>query len=85
MSGRVALNYRALGSHAPFSTKTDQVVPMETLGNIAQALSELVIEAPVTVSQVLVRDLAGTGANLLACQTIAAVEAEENTADTETE
>ncbi|MCC8075916.1 MAG: DUF1667 domain-containing protein [Clostridiales bacterium] len=65
--------------------KTDQVVPMETLGNIAQALSELVIEAPITVSQVLVRDLAGTGANLLACQTIVAVEAEEDTANTETE
>ncbi|MCD8146836.1 MAG: DUF1667 domain-containing protein [Clostridiales bacterium] len=65
--------------------KTDQIVPMETLGNIAQALSELTVEAPVMVSQVLVRDLAGTGANLLSCQTIPAAEAKEETSDGETE
>lgn len=53
--------------------KTDRAVPRETLSNIARALEELRVEAPVYVSQVLVRDIAGTGANLVACKTISQI------------
>jgi CxxC motif-containing protein len=42
-------------------------VPKELLDAIRDSLSTLEAEAPIFVSQVLVRDLCGTGANLVAC------------------
>jgi CxxC motif-containing protein len=42
-------------------------VPTELLDAIRGILSALEAEAPIFVSQVLVRDLCGTGANLVAC------------------
>jgi CxxC motif-containing protein len=49
------------------SVKTDRPVPTELLDAIRGILSALEAEAPIFVSQVLVRDLCGTGANLVAC------------------
>lgn len=56
--------------------KTDRAVSKDDLPNIARELQELQVEAPIFVSQVLVSDLCGTGANLVACATIP--RAEEN-------
>lgn len=68
---RVSGEVRVIGADVDrCPVKTDRVVPRETLGNIAQALDELRVEAPIYVSQVLARDIAGTGANLVACKTI---------------
>ena len=50
--------------------KTDGAVSKDDLPNIARLLQELRVEAPIYVSQVLVSDLCGTGANLVACATI---------------
>lgn len=50
--------------------KTDRPVPEERLEEIGAALRSLEAEAPVFVSQVLVRDLCGTGANLVACASL---------------
>lgn len=50
--------------------KTDRPVPVDQLDQVAEALKALEVTAPVTVSQVLVRDFCGTGANLVACASI---------------
>ncbi len=69
---RVNAEVRVTGAETDrVKVKTDQTIPLETLKNIADVLRELVVPAPIYVSQVLVRDIAGTGANLIACQSIA--------------
>lgn len=50
--------------------KTDRPVPAERLAEIEAVLRTAVVEVPVYVSQVLLRDLCGTGANLVACASL---------------
>lgn len=72
---RITAEVRVSGANTDrCPVKTDCVVPLETVKNIAAVLEELVIPAPIYVSQVIVRDIAGTGANLVACKSIAAVQ-----------
>lgn len=54
--------------------KTDRAVKLEHLDNILAELKEMHLEAPIYVSQVLIHDIAGTGANLVACRTVQRVE-----------
>lgn len=54
--------------HCP--VKSDRAIPTERLGQILAELKELRIEAPVYISQTLATDIAGTGANIIACKTI---------------
>jgi CxxC motif-containing protein len=49
------------------AVKTDRPVPEELLDVIQDTLRTLEVEAPIYVSQVLVGDLCGSGANLVAC------------------
>lgn len=51
--------------------KTDRPVSPERLENVEAALRALKVEAPVYVSQVLLRDVCGTGANVVSCGSIA--------------
>lgn len=67
------------GAEEKLPVKLDRAVPLETLNNIAEALSGLTAEAPVYVSQVLARDVAGTGANLVACKSVPKAEPSEKT------
>lgn len=50
--------------------KTDRPVPPDRLEEIEAVLSTMELESPVYVSQVLLRDLCGTGANLVSCSSI---------------
>lgn len=50
--------------------KTDRAVSKDDLPNIAEILEHFQAEAPVYISQVLIRDIGGTGANLVACKNI---------------
>lgn len=63
--------------HLP--VKTDRAVRLEHLDNILDVLKELHLEAPIYVSQVIVRDIAGTGANLVSCATVNKSEAPKET------
>jgi CxxC motif-containing protein len=49
------------------AVKTDRPVPTELLVIIRDTLSSLEVDAPIYVSQVLIRDLCGSGVNLVAC------------------
>lgn len=67
------------------NVKTDRAVKLEHLDNILDVLKELHLEAPIFVSQVLVRDIAGTGANLVSCQTVNKAEPTEKPLEQETD
>lgn len=50
--------------------KTDRPVPATALNEIQAILWEFTAQAPVFISQPLIRDIAGTGANLIASRSI---------------
>lgn len=51
--------------------KMDRPVSPDRLSDVESALRALEVEAPVYVSQVLLRDVCGTGANVISCGSIA--------------
>ena len=65
--GTVRLNGAAV-ERCP--VRTDRPVPPERLEDVERALRELEAEAPVYVSQVLLRNVCGTGANVVAAGSI---------------
>ncbi len=48
------------------SVKTDRPVPKELISRVMEEISHLRLKAPVEVGQVVVRDVAGSGADLVA-------------------
>ena len=50
--------------------KTDRPVPVDCLEEQEALLRATVVEAPVYVSQVLLRDVCGTGANVVSCASL---------------
>ena len=52
--------------------KTDRPVPTTALDEIQAILREFTVQAPVTISQPLIRDIARTGANLIASRSVPA-------------
>ena len=50
--------------------KTDRPIPKQQMMEAARALDAVVLTAPVTVGQVILRDFLHTGANLVATRTI---------------
>lgn len=65
--------------HLP--VKTDRAVKLEHLDNILEELKALHLEAPIYVSQVLIHDIAGTGANLVSCKTVQKAQPGEETVE----
>ena len=60
------------GTYARVPVKTDRAIPKEQLLPAVRLLDTVDITAPVTVGQVLVPDLLGTGANLIDTRTVPA-------------
>lgn len=67
ITGRIRIRCAAV-DHC--MVKTDRPVPAQYLEEIESLLGSMEAEAPVYVSQVLIRDLCGTGANLVSCSSI---------------
>lgn len=59
------------GGHLPVvSVKTDSDIPKEKIGAVMQAIQRASVTAPVHIGDVLIRDAAGTGANIVATKNI---------------
>ena len=54
------------GIHPLLPVRTDQPIPKEMLLEAMQATSDLEVEAPIKMGQVLIEDFLGTGVNLVA-------------------
>ena len=54
------------GIHPLLPVRTDQPIPKEMLLEAVQAVSDLEVEGPIRMGQVLIEDFLGTGSNLVA-------------------
>ncbi len=52
------------------SVKTENDIPKEKIFEIAKALKEVVVDAPVHLGDVIVSDICGTGVNIIATKTV---------------
>lgn len=57
---------RVAGVSRPVSVRTAGAVPREKVPEVLRAIHALVLEPPVAAGQVLVRDVAGTGVDVVA-------------------
>ncbi len=57
-------------AHRRCPVKTDRAVPKETLFRIMDLLNDVQLTAPVTCGQVVIENVAGTGANVVATRTL---------------
>ena len=55
---------RAEGCERPFAVRTDRPVPKERMRECAAALKRVRPKAPIRIGDVVIRDLAGTGAGV---------------------
>ena len=55
------------GAEPLLPVRTDRPIPKEKLFDCMEIVRSLRVAAPVSAGQVLLEDLAGTGANLIAC------------------
>lgn len=62
------------GFLARLPVKTDQPIPKQEIFPAMQLLSELCIEAPVKMGQILIADLFGSGANIVATRDMGRIE-----------
>ena len=60
----------AAGSDVPLSVRTSEPVPKEMVFGIMKILSEMKISSPVTIGDVLISDILGTGADIIATRSI---------------
>ena len=58
------------GSLRPLSVKTSSPVPKEMIPGIMQALSEVRVNLPVSIGQVVLRNVLGTGADIIATRSL---------------
>jgi len=67
----LATSVKVLGGDYPLvSVRTDRPVPKRLIPQIMESVRGLCIEAPVEIGQVLIANVAGTGANLIATRRI---------------
>ena len=59
---------RAEGCERPFAVRTDRPVPKERMRECAAALKRVRPKTPIRIGDVVIRDLAGTGAGVVAAQ-----------------
>ena len=50
--------------------KTDGVIPKGKMFEVMEALNEVELTAPVTVGQIVIENVCGTGANVVAARTM---------------
>ena len=62
---------RPAGSEIPLSVKTDQPVPKDLLMECAKAIYQTHPALPIHAGDVLIEDLLGTGANVIATRSLA--------------
>lgn len=68
----LATNVKVIGGELPLvSVKTDRPIPKRLIPQAMELIKGLSVEAPVELGQVIVRDLLGTGARLIATRTVA--------------
>lgn len=68
---RITSTVRVLGGTQPLvSVKSDSPIPKEKLKEAVSELRKLELRAPVRYHQVLVQDLLGTGANIIATKQV---------------
>ena len=58
------------GAHSRCPVKTDRAVPKEQIGAVMEALNQVTLTAPVRSGQVIVADICGTQADLIATRDI---------------
>ena len=62
---------KVVGGELPLvSVRTDRPIPKRLIPRAMEVIRGLAVPAPVGLGQVLVRDLAGTGANLIATRAV---------------
>jgi len=67
----LATSVKVLGGDYPLvSVRTDRPVPKRLIPEIMEVVRKLWAKAPVEIGQVLVSDVAGTGANLIATRRV---------------
>ena len=67
----VTSTVRCSGSGLPrCPVKTDGVVPKGKIFDVMKALDEVELTAPVTVGQIVIENVCGTGANVVAARTM---------------
>jgi CxxC motif-containing protein len=67
----LATSVKVLGGDYPLvSVRTDRPIPKRLIPEIMEIVRGLCIKAPVEIGQVLVANLAGTGANLIATRRV---------------
>ncbi len=58
------------GSETPLSVKTSSPVPKQLIHQVMEQLSSLSVELPVTSGQVILPDVLGTGADIIATRSL---------------
>jgi Uncharacterized protein with conserved CXXC pairs len=67
----LATSVKVLGGDYPLvSVRTDRPIPKRLIPTIMEIVRGLCVKAPVEIGQVLVANLAGTGANLIATRRV---------------
>lgn len=67
----LATSVKVIGGELPLvSVKTDRPIPKRLIPQAMDVIRGLAVEAPVELGQVLVRDLLGTGASLVATRAV---------------
>ena len=58
------------GDRVTVSCKTKSDIPKRMVFDVARALKEVVVEAPVAIGDILIEDVAGTGVAIVATSTV---------------
>ena len=58
------------GVHPRCPVKTDRPIPKESMFAVMEALNDITVTAPISAGQVIVPNICGTGANIIACRPI---------------
>lgn len=67
----LATSVKVLGGDYPLvSVRTDRPIPKRLISEIMEAVRKLCVEAPVEIGQVLLSNVAGTEANLIATRRV---------------
>lgn len=67
----LATSVKVLGGDYPLvSVRTDRPIPKRLIPDVMEIIRGLCVKAPVEIGQVLVANLAGTGANLIATRRV---------------
>ncbi len=60
----------AADSQVPLSVKTAEPVPKKLIGDVMKVLGETRVKSPVKIGDVIVRDVCGTGTDIVATRSI---------------